>query len=385
LVFRSYLVTRVALATAVLLLFTSGVPVTILASEPTLAPGFSNDGNLPSGPALASSPRQLGGGVGLTFTDTLASGLYQPDVFVGPPTQVSPGDVSAMYIAGQSYWGRNQYIEYIAGNLPIIISAPHGGSLQPDEIPDRTYGSTGKDTYSLEYTLEVAGYITQLTGGYPHVIINHLHRIKLDANRGIGEAAQGNPYAEQAWHEFHGFIEDAKASVYARYGRGHYFDFHTNGHDEDQWIEFGYLLTAYDLDRSDAELNGTYYKDKSSIKSLAYATGVDFPQLVRGGTSLGGLLQSRGYKCVPSPAYPDPDGGGFYSGGYNTLYHGSRLSGTIDGTQVETYWALAKDSERDAYSLALARTIVDFVDNYYGFELRDWPFQTYLPLIHNRE
>lgn len=382
--FHSYLVSRAALVMAALLLFTSGVLAAPPASEPALAPVYSNDGIPSRGPGLVSGPRQLGGGAGSTFTDTLPSKLYQPDVAVGPPAELSPGDISAMYVAGQSYWGRNQYIEYIAGNLPIIISAPHGGSLQPAEIPDRTWGATGKDNYSLGYTLEVANYITQLTGGYPHVIVNHLHRIKLDANRDIDEAAQGNPYAEQAWHEFHGFIEDAKMSVLVNYGHGHYFDFHTNAH-ADQWVEFGYMLGAYDLGRSDPELSSAYYKNKTSLKNLAYTPGIYFPELVRGGTSLGGLLQARGYKSVPSPTYPDPGGGGFWSGGYNILQHGSRYGGTIDGTMVETYWAFAKDSERDAYSLALARTIVDFVANYYGFEHREWPVQVYLPVILNRK
>ena len=34
---------------------------------------------------------------------------------------------SQTYIPGKSYFGRNNYTEYIAGSLPIIISASHGG------------------------------------------------------------------------------------------------------------------------------------------------------------------------------------------------------------------------------------------------------------------
>src|SRR5262245_57440187 len=39
--------------------------------------------------------------------------------------------------AGQSYFGRNSYVEYIAGNAPVIFSAAHGGDLKPAGIPDR--------------------------------------------------------------------------------------------------------------------------------------------------------------------------------------------------------------------------------------------------------
>ncbi|SVC36320.1 uncharacterized protein METZ01_LOCUS289174, partial [marine metagenome] len=46
------------------------------------------------------------------------------------------------YIAGETYYGRNSYTEYRPGNLPIIIGTPHGGSEKPEEIPDRTWGTT---------------------------------------------------------------------------------------------------------------------------------------------------------------------------------------------------------------------------------------------------
>lgn len=283
------------------------------------------------------------------------------------------------YIPGQTYWGRNQYIEYIAGDLPIIISAPHGGYLEPEEIPDRTWGTTGHDTYSQEYTREVAHYITEMTGGYPHVIICHLKRIKLDANRDIEEAAQGNEWAEKAWYEYHSFIEDAKAVVTQSYGRGHYFDFHTNGHDEERWVEFGYVMTSFDLDRSDEALDTPTYKDKSSLRSLAYTPGIYFPEVVRGATSLGGLLQASGYKSVPSPAYPDPDGGAYFSGGYNTARHGSRSGGTIDGTQVETHWSFVKDAVRAIYSQTLSEAIIDFLETFYDFDLE--LHNVYLPFV----
>ena len=48
-----------------------------------------------------------------------------------------------VYKAGQSYFGRNGYVEYIAGNTPVILSAPHGGALTPTTIPDRTASACG--------------------------------------------------------------------------------------------------------------------------------------------------------------------------------------------------------------------------------------------------
>ncbi len=296
----------------------------------------------------------------------------------------SGGDARATYIPGETYWGRKHYIEYIAGNLPIIISAPHGGYLKPSEIPDRTWGSMGHDYRSQEYTREVANYITEITGRYPHVIINHLHRSKLDANRDLNEAAQGNQWAEQAWYEFHAFIDDAEAASVMQCDQGHYFDFHSNGH-ADQWVELGFALTSSNLNRSDEALNSSYYKNKSSLRNIANTPGIYFPEIVRGATSLGGLLQAWGYKSVPSPAHPHPGGSDYFSGGYNSRRHGSKNGGTIDGTQVETYYGFLHDNIRDVYAYALAESIVDFLETHYGFNLREGPvcprFYIYLPAI----
>ena len=33
------------------------------------------------------------------------------------------------FVPGTPVFGANDYIEYIPGNLPIIVSAPHGGAL----------------------------------------------------------------------------------------------------------------------------------------------------------------------------------------------------------------------------------------------------------------
>ena len=46
------------------------------------------------------------------------------------------------YFADSIYFGREKYIEYHSGSLPIILSAPHGGWIDPPEISDRTQGTT---------------------------------------------------------------------------------------------------------------------------------------------------------------------------------------------------------------------------------------------------
>ena len=65
----------------------------------------------------------------------------EPRSPTSPPTPTPP--VATVYTPGQSYFGRNGYVEYIAGNAPVILTAPHGGTLTPASIPDRTAAACG--------------------------------------------------------------------------------------------------------------------------------------------------------------------------------------------------------------------------------------------------
>ena len=106
------------------------------------------------------------------------------------------------YTYNNIYYGRNKYIEFHPGSLPIIISAPHGGNIIPSEIPDRTYGTMVTDSNTKELTLAIKNAFLLKIGKTPYVIINNLKRTKFDANRDSIEGAQGNLYARRAWEEF---------------------------------------------------------------------------------------------------------------------------------------------------------------------------------------
>ena len=36
--------------------------------------------------------------------------------------------------------GSDDYVTYMPGELPVILSAPHGGRLKPEHLPNRTVG-----------------------------------------------------------------------------------------------------------------------------------------------------------------------------------------------------------------------------------------------------
>ena len=150
------------------------------------------------------------------------------------------------------YFGRNNYIEYHSGTIPIILSATHGGWIEPDEIPDRTEGTTVTDINTYQLTKVIMDTLESHFGGKPHVILCLLERLKLDANRNINDASDGNIYAERAWKEYHHYIDVAKELVAINYGSGILFDIHGHGENPDGFYDLrtwlGYLISGNDLE-----------------------------------------------------------------------------------------------------------------------------------------
>ncbi len=259
-------------------------------------------------------------------------------------------------------WGTSAYVEWQAGDAPLIISVPHGGGLQPGELKNRSYGKTVRDGRTAEIGAELSKAVFKATGKVPHLIYCHLHRSKLDANREIVEAAQKDAQAELAWKEYHDFIERARADVNEQYGAGLYVDLHGQSHPEN-WIEWGYTISGESL--SDPKSSGT-----SSIDHLLRNSELSLSELLRGPTSLGARAQELGYASVPSPAHPDPDGGHYFSGGYSTRRHGSKSGGTIDGVQLELPRRLRMDTKnRERLCRDLATVLVGFLEDHYDL---DW-------------
>ena len=272
------------------------------------------------------------------------------------------------YQPGQTYFGRNQYIEYLAGDLPVILSAPHGGRERPEEIPDRAEGTFAFDTNTQELVRAVAAELHARTGHWPHVVICRLNRRKVDCNREIVEAAAGNPVAEQAWREFQGFIDAAQQQVVRAHGRGLYIDLHGHGHP-DQRLELGYLHSVEQLAATDAELNAPQFAAESSLKAVATQSRLSYAELLRGPMSFGAMMEQHGFPCSPSPTNPQPKAP-YFRGGYNTQRHG-RDAAPLAGLQIETYSRGVRDTavSREKFARALASTMEAFLEIHIGIPL----------------
>lgn len=321
---------------------------------------------------------------GLTVCCAVSMAAACADTTAPAVTSLPPGP----YVAGQSYFGRNNYIEYLAGNAPVILSAPHGGNLMPAEIPDRTATACGGavttalDLNTRELTRALRQSFFARFGVYPHVVVNHLHRRKLDANRALLEAACNDAEAVVAWNQFHDFLGVARDAVLAASGRGWYMDMHGHGHAI-QRLELGYLLSGAQLRLSNATLDASFaWQDSSSINTLsAYDTNRSFSALLRGVMALGSLYANHGFPSVPSASDPAPQAGdAYFSGGFNSERYGCSITaaraggipaGNICGVQIEAHFTGVRDTEanRTRFAEATAAVLEEYLRTHWDIVL----------------
>lgn len=270
----------------------------------------------------------------------------------------------------KSTMGTKGYVEYLEGNMPLVISIPHDGMLKPEDIPDRTCKrcSKNQDIHTEIIGMAIREHIYELTSKYPYIIISRLHRSKLDPNRSIAEAASEHKQAEIAYAEFHGFIDSAIAEVEQKYGKGLYIDLHGHRHPIER-VELGYLVTGDELRYPDDFLNDDSFYEYSSIRNLISSNpkSYSYTDLLRGPESFGSMLEERGYTAVPSLNTPFPkDGEPFFSGGFNTETHSAVSGGTVDGIQVEVDLALRKDPiRRIEFAKTLSEVLLHYLETYY--------------------
>jgi hypothetical protein len=302
-------------------------------------------------------------------------------------------DTVRKYIPGKSYVFKikspqgeeDVAIEYIAGDIAskLILTAPHGGELKPDYLHTRIkdfvstktmendYGDTESfsgmaDSKTLELTIGIADEVKRTTGLRPHIILNHLHRSKLDANRSIGMAAQEDSNAVAAWKAFHQYIDNAKAQVEKSNG-GLVLDIHGNAH-RPQRTEVGFLLKANDFLKSDLE----NFAQKSSVAAMVKSGKASFNELVKGEHALGTLLNDKVFVTTPSKVNPLPNDSlkfpdrKYFNGGYNTARHGSKFGGNISAMQLEFNQEVRTDDKtRSAYARSIANAINLFMEKYF--------------------
>ena len=279
------------------------------------------------------------------------------------------------YLYGETYYGRKNYITYYPGNIPVILSIPHGGDISPPEISNRTYGVTVTDSNTIELGMAIRNYFFTNFNVRPYLVINNLKRTKIDANRDIVEAAQGNLYAERAFNEFHHYINSAREEITNNFKTGFLFDIHGHGvnpdgfYDMRTWI--GYLLSGDELDNSDSYIDQNISPNNTSIFSLINTSNVSLSDLIRGPLSLGSFFENNFYTSLPSTSSPSPEGMRYFSGGYNTFLYGTNRNFDFNAIQLEFPFPGIRDTpqSRNNFSSAFLNIIKEYIQTHTGIDI----------------
>ncbi len=235
------------------------------------------------------------------------------------------------------------------GNLPIIISVPHGGRKKVPEVPERLGRGinnfhTVRDENTAEMTERFLAELEKLLKGRPWAVIARFERKYLDVNRARAdgyEHANAQPYYDL----YHDSLAAACRAVQKQFGRGILLDIHGQGV------------------HPNAICRGT-----QNLKTVARLVDREGLAAIRGKNSILGRLEYLGYPVIPAGnANEKAKEVPAFAGGYIVQTYGSHTDYGIDAIQLEFG---SKFRAKDQYGTT-ALELADAVRVFYVAYLRD--------------
>lgn len=223
--------------------------------------------------------------------------------------------------------GASDLVTSETGNLPIILSAPHGGGSAVPNVPERKGEGVSRfvnrtDVRTAQLTELLADAIEKNLGERPYIVVARFHRKYIDPNRPAKDAYESD-HAKPHYDAYHAALATARADVTKRFGRGLLLDVHGQG------------TTPHAI-----------YRGTQNGKTTAHLIKKFGRASLTGKQSLFGQFAAQGITVIP-PVGSDKGETRSYSGGYIVRTHGSRDGGTVDAIQLE----LGRD-QRDAKNAA---------------------------------
>jgi hypothetical protein len=242
------------------------------------------------------------------------------------------------------------------GNMPLIISVPHGGELAPTTIPDRSCANitTATDINCIELLQAIDSVFNADYAIKPYYVFTNLKRIKLDQNRDTAEATCSNQAIKKYWNNYHFSIDTCISKILIKYPQCLFIDLHGHGHTK-QRLEIGYLTTADTL-RNPININA----NTSSLKNIV-TPSLNILDLYIGSNAFGTLMASRNFPSVPSqqdnaPLVADE----YFNGGFNTAKYCKYAN--VFGWQIETNFTGVRDNvnSRNLFAVAFTKSIMKY-------------------------
>lgn len=259
------------------------------------------------------------------------------------------------------------HIRYYKGDIPVILSAPHGGETAPDNIEDRSSGVFDWDDYTLELTEDIINEFYEQTKKTPYAVIGEISRKKVDLNRQRVKAYE-DERAKIIYDEFHHLIQKSEKEIDKKFAKGLYIDIHGQSHPK-AYLEFGYLLVNDVLKLPDSQL--LQYQDKTSIKTLSKFSDKCFLDQLKGSSSIGSLMCNEGYDSIPSAKIPYATDGNYFEGAYDTIRYGSLQDGNISGIQIEFPYEGIRDTKehRQKCAKSFVKSIIKYMYTHFNIKI----------------
>lgn len=206
------------------------------------------------------------------------------------------------------------------GDLPIILSAPHGGRKAIPGAAVRKGGAsitqfvTGRDENTAELTEKLADAIEKEFGARPYVVIARFERKYCDPNRPEKDSYEDKSAAPH-YEAYHAALQQACKEVRAKWGRGLLLDVHGQAA------------------KADGIFRGT-----ASGKTVVKLLEKFGKPAVLGPDSIVGYLARHGYAIIPDPTATGDELGEEdkrYNGGYIVRTYGTQPETGIDAIQLE--------------------------------------------------
>ncbi len=213
------------------------------------------------------------------------------------------------------------------GELPVLITAPHGGTTGIAGVPVREVRqgervTLRRDELTNRLAMHMADELERRLGKRPYLVVAEFSRKSLDANRPEATAYQHRAAAAH-YQDYHGEISRFTEEIRKKWGHGLLLDLHA------QW------------QRPEAIMRGT--RDGHTVSGLLKRRGWEG---LLGRESLLGSLRASGVDLFPPPG--ESEGRWTHIGSFTVVTHGRD---GIDGLQLEIGSGLC-DSENDVQQLA---------------------------------
>jgi len=241
----------------------------------------------------------------------------------------------------------SRFLHVVTGELPIILSAPHGGQLDvPDVEPRRgenvNTGGAGyvvtRDVGTEELAAEVARAITRRFQKKPYLVVARSHRKYVDMNRPPTIAFE-DPDAKPLYEAYHAALSSACGSVQKKFHKGLLLDLHGQG------------------EASDTVFRGTHDGKTVTLLRERYGEAAQ-----TGEHSLFGQLQRHGWKVFPDPLNGKEQPA--FRGGHIVQTYGSHQGHGIDAMQLEFGADFRSKEGRTATAATLAAALADYAARY---------------------